>query len=234
MRKLGILGGMGPEATAALFDRIIRFTDAPTDQDHIDTVVLSDPSIPDRTAFLLEKPGSADFTIPLRKLVAQLESLGCSVIAMPCSTAHVLIGEISSPLKSAEILNMPLLTARAVKEAGAQKTAILATDGTVRFGLYEAALSEEGLEAYLPSPVTQADVMACIYDYVKAGVPVPEEVIVRIFAELTREGCDAAILGCTELSCMGLPESVDGIRVVDALDVLARESVRACGGTIRQ
>lgn len=233
MEKLGIVGGMGPEATAALFDRIIRFTDAPTDQDHIDVVILSDPSIPDRTAFLLKKPGSADFTVPLRKLVTQLESLGCTVIAMPCSTAHVLIDEIASPLETAQILNMPQLTAKTVKDSGATKTAILATDGTVRFGLYEKALEAEGVEAYHPSPATQAEVMAAIYTYVKAGVPTPQALVDSIFTELVREGCDSAILGCTELSVIGIPDGLKGIRVVDCLDVLARESVLACGGSLR-
>lgn len=234
MEKLGILGGMGPEATAALFSRIVRATDAPTDQDHLDITILNDPSIPDRTAFLLGKPGSADFTVPLRALAAQLESDGCTVIAMPCSTAHVLIDEISAPLERARILNMPLLTAKAVAEAGARKTAILATDGTVRFGLYEDALKGVGCAAHLPSPATQADVMAVIYDFVKSGTPVPDALIASIFAELEEAGCDAAILGCTELSVIGIPAVLGSVRVIDALDVLAFESVRACGARVKR
>lgn len=233
MEKLGILGGMGPEATASLFSRIVSFTDAATDQEHLDITILNDPSIPDRTAHLLKKPGSADFTAPLQKLAAQLEASGCTVIAMPCSTAHVLIDDIAAPLRRARILNMPRLTAKAVKETGAQKTAILATDGTVRFGLYDQALADEGLASFLPSPATQADVMAVIYDHVKAGVPTPDALVSSIFSELEAEGCDAAILGCTELSVVGIPSAFGSVRVIDALDVLARESVRACGGRVK-
>lgn len=234
MEKLGILGGMGPEATASLFSRIVSFTDAATDQEHLDITILNDPSIPDRTAHLLGKPDSADFTVPLQKLAAQLEDAGCTVIAMPCSTAHVLIDAIAAPLARARILNMPRLTAKAVKASGAQKTAILATDGTVRFGLYEQALADEGLISYLPSPPTQADVMAVIYDHVKAGVPTPRTLISSIFSELEREGCDAAILGCTELSVIDIPPALGAVSVIDALDVLARESVRACGGRLKE
>ncbi len=232
MERLGILGGMGPEATSALFDRIVRFTDAAIDQDHIDIVILNDPSIPDRTAFLLKEEGAKDFTIPLRRMASQLESLGCTVIAMPCSTAHVLIDDIASPLKEAHILNMPQLTAKVAKERGAQKVGILATDGTVRFGLYEQALAEVGICAYLPTPPVQAAVMDVIYGHVKAGIPVPEELTASIFAELEEAECDGAILGCTELSVIGIPDAVDGIMVFDALDVLACESVRACGAKL--
>ena len=128
---------------------------------------------------------------------------------------------------------MPKLAAATAKRTGALRTGILATDGTVRFGLYEQALRAEGITAVLPSPAIQEKVMAVIYDHVKAGRPAPDDLLDDIFADLEAQDCDTTILGCTELSVIGLPESVKGIRVIDALSSLAEGCVAACGAPSR-
>lgn len=232
-KNLGIIGGMGPEATCVLFERIIKRTDAERDQDHINITILNDPSIPDRTAFLLKEEGAEDFTAPIKEKARQLEVSGCDVIAIPCSTSHVLLDDIRTAVDHAQILDMPKLAAVTAKKTGASRAGILATDGTVRFGLYEQALRAEGITAILPSPATQEKVMAVIYDHVKAGHPAPEDLLDDIFADLKAQGCDTAILGCTELSVIDLPESVKGICIIDALNSLAEGCVDACGAPSR-
>ncbi len=232
-KDLGIIGGMGPEATCVLFERIIKGTDAKRDQDHINITILNDPSIPDRTAFLLKKEGAQDFTIPIKEKARQLEALGCEVIAIPCSTSHVLLDDIRTALDHAQLLDMPKLAAASAKRTDASRTGILATDGTVRFGLYEQALRAEGITTVLPSPPIQQKVMAIIYDHVKAGRAVPDGLLDDIFADLEAQGCDTAILGCTELSVIGIPPIVRGIHVIDALSSLAEGCVAACGAPSR-
>lgn len=233
-KNLGIIGGMGPEATCILFERVIKGTDAKRDQDHLNITILNDPSIPDRTAFLLKEEGAQDFTAPIKEKARQLEASGCDVIAIPCSTSHVLLDDIRTAVDHAQILDMPKLAAATAKRTGALRTGILATDGTVRFGLYEQALRAEGITAVLPSPAIQEKVMAVIYDHIKAGRPAPEDLLDDIFADLKAQGCDTAILGCTELSVIDLPESVKGIRVIDALNSLAEGCVDACGAPSRK
>lgn len=227
-KKLGILGGMGPEATASLFERIVKKTPAKSDQEHIDITIFNDPSIPDRTSFLLGCEGAEDFTVPLKIKIKQLEELGCEVIAIPCSTSHVRYNSIASTLTKATLLHMPRIAAHAAKRLGAISAGILATDGTIQFELYQNALLEANIHPSIPSQETQEQVMEIIYSYVKAGKTVPEELKANVLSELQKKGCDSVILGCTELSVIGLPKKWGNLNVIDALDELAQACVDAC------
>ena len=232
-QKLGIIGGMGPAATAELFCRIIQKTSASSDQEHLHIIVDDDPSTPDRTAFLLGQPGAADFTDHVVRTALGLEAQGCEVLAVPCNTTHARYDEITSHLTSSALLHMPRATAIRAKDSGARRVAVLATDGTLKVGVYERALATEGLEQVTPSPAGQETVMELIYDFAKAGKEAPRQLIDFVFNDIARTGCDAAILGCTELSILGIGQVRNGIQVIDALDELARACVTECGGTLR-
>lgn len=228
MKKLGIIGGMGPAATARLFGRIVEFTTVGTDQEYIDVTILSDPAVPDRTGYLLGRAGAVDFVPVLQRKAAALRDLGCEVVAVPCNTSHARLDAIASAAPELTFVPMPDETARFAAAVGCTRPLILATDGTLACDIFQTAAERAGIQCAVPTAKVQPQVMAVIYDYVKAGRPAPEGLVQGLIAHAVEQGADGVILGCTELSTLGLPARCDGLPVIDALDVLAWRSVIAC------
>lgn len=231
MKSLGIIGGLGPMATAYLLQLIIEMTDAKTDQEHLDVIVFDRPSVPDRTAYILDpqKPSP----LPSMQATARtLESLGVSCLCAPCVTSHYFYRELASSV-SVPFLNMPAETAEELKAAGKRKAGILATTGTVSTGLFQNALSACGLEYAVPSEENQKLVMSLIYDEIKAGKSADPAKFHQVSQELYSYGCDCVILGCTELSLIKKSTPL-GHGYLDALEVLAKRSVLACGAPLKK
>ena len=209
-KKLGIIGGLGPAATATLFARVIDLTEAETDQDHLDITILNRPQTPDRTAFILGKSDES-YLPPLHEAALELENLGCEVLATPCVTGHYRSDEWSAGLQTAHLVHMPRETARYLALAGTRCVGIMATDGTGH----------------------AAKVMSIIYDDVKRGRPANMRAFDEVSAHLREQGCDSVILGCTELSVINAPAKSHGMVVVDAMEVLAIRSVQECGAPVK-
>lgn len=232
--KLGIVGGLGPAATVRLMQRVIDFTQASCDQDHLDITVLCRPQIPDRTAYLLGKPGAASFIEPMQDAVRALQDAGCTVLATPCNTAHSRLSDIAAVARAnVRFVHMPAETATYAAQLGCSCCGVLATDGARAAGVYDRALSDAGLRCLWPNEAGQREVMSVIYDEVKAGAPVHPSRIEAMAAALIRQGADGIILGCTELSVLGLSPWQAGVPVIDALDVLAWRCVSECGAPTR-
>lgn len=228
MKKLGVLGGMGPAATAKLFSRIIEFTDVDTDQEHIAITILNKPQIPDRTAYILGK-SEESFVPVLQAMTQELQDAGCEVIAMPCNAAHSHWAEINEGVERATFINMLRETALLLKSLGCSKPGLLATDGIIVSHVFHDELAACGLEAITPDEEHQAQVMGAIYDYVKAGRDIPSGLLDEVCDALMEQGADSLILGCTELAFLGIPLRYKGIPVADTIDVLASRSVIECG-----
>lgn len=226
MNTLGIIGGLGPMATAYFLELIVRMTAAERDQDHLPSITLNLPGIPDRTAYVFDH--SLESPVPRLMAAAKtLEGLGACAIAVPCVTSHCFYEELAASV-SIPWLNAVTETARTLKEEGVRRAGILATSGTVRTGLFQRALEEAGIGWEIPDERGQADVMHLIYQNVKAGKPVELPVFRRVAASLRERGCEALILGCTELSLIKRDYPVGG-DCLDVLEVLARAAVRQCG-----
>lgn len=229
-QRLGILGGMGPQATQDFYQRILDRTDAAKDQEHLPTLIWSDTSMPDRTAAILGGDAEGCY----QRLLAGarlLEGGGCTVLSIPCNTSHYfadrLQGDISIPL-----IHMPRETVGVLAEEGRRKVGILGTDGTIRTGVYQKECTARGIEAVSPPEEVQKLVMSIIYDEIKRGEKGSREKFAVIDRWLHQAGCDSAILGCTELSVYrtyhGLPD-----HYLDAMDVLAQRCITACGYKLR-
>ena len=221
---------MGPQATQDFYQRILDRTDAAKDQEHLPTLIWSDTSMPDRTAAILGGDAEGCY----QRLLAGarlLEGGGCTVLSIPCNTSHYfadrLQGDISIPL-----IHMPRETVGVLAEEGRRKVAILATDGTIRTGVYQKECTARGIEAVSPPEEVQKLVMSIIYDEIKRGEKGSREKFAVIDRWLRQAGCDSAILGCTELSVYrtyhGLPD-----HYLDAMDVLAQRCITACGYKLR-
>lgn len=206
--KLGILGGMGPLATCRLYERIIKSTPAKKDQDHIDMVILNACHTPDRTEAILY--GGKSPLPYLLKGCKDLEEQGCDVIAIPCNTSHYYFDELAAGRK-AEILNMVELTAKKLETAAIEKVYLMATEGTVKTGVYQKYFDKKNIGIIPPTADETAEMMKVIYE-VKAGInPDPSKL-----SDMARKKGAVAVLGCTELS--GL--KFDGLEFVDAMEAL--------------
>ena len=219
---LGIIGGMGPMASALFYDMISSKTDASCDQENLDLILLSHAGMPDRTRAILSKD-EAQIEEVRSKLLADamfLQNAGCTAIAVTCNTAHYFVnmieGEIDIPF-----IHLIRETAEAVaSEFGAKKVAVLATDGTIETRLYQDELSKRGVIAFTPKAEVQALVMHEIYDCIKSGKPADEEIWQKIEEYVKAEGCEAAVLACTELSVVR-KELLLGSFYFDPMDIMA-------------
>lgn len=224
MKRLGIIGGMGPEASCFFYQRITERTQAKKDQEHIDIVLLSHASMPDRTHAILTGE-KEQFLEAIEKDVRDLEHLGVSNIAIPCNTSHYFLEEIQA-CTTVPIINMVEESIKYVTAAnpGIQKIGIMGTDGTLRARTYHRAAEKYGTQAVDPHENAQKDVMSLIYDDIKGGKHGDKSKFDRAYADLKAQGCEAVILACTEISVFKeyypVPEDC-----VDAMDVLVKESI---------
>lgn len=228
--RLGVLGGLGPMATAYYLELVIAMTDARRDQDHPEIIVMNIPSIPDRTAYILGK-SSENPVIPMVQLGQQMKNMGVSVIATPCITAHYFHDQLQSGI-GLPVIHAIRSCAQLLRRAGISSVGLMATDGTVQSGIFQKEVEDAGMKLVLPSQPRQADVMSLIYDYVKAGISPDMALFESVRSELFRNGAQVVVLGCTELSLLKKDYDL-GNGILDALEVLARESVLACGKTVK-
>ena len=223
---LGILGGLGPMATVYFYEMLTEHTKVTRDQDHIDMVISSRATTPDRTAFIL---GQSDEN-PLPVMVEEANRLiraGAEVIVLPCNTAHYFYDELSRQT-GVPIINIITETVSYCAAQGWQKVGILATEGTVKSGAYHEVCRRAGIEAVVPSEAEQAVISDIIYGQIKKGLPVDYDRFFAVADSLRAQGCQTLILGCTELSLLKKSGKLDRY-YTDSLAVLASVTIRACG-----
>ncbi|MGC0272603.1 aspartate/glutamate racemase family protein [Pseudactinotalea sp. Z1739] len=225
---LGILGGMGPAATAAFYTQLVTRTPATRDQDHLRVVMWADPTVPDRTAALT---GAGPSVVPwLERGVRALQASGADVIVSPCNTAHVWLGPVARE-QGVELLSIVDATIERALEVGGSDAAVeaglieagpigvLATSATLGSGLYQQALAERDRAALLPEPPDQERLIEAIYQ-VKVGTTAAlgraAAALAVVCDQLVASGAMTIISACTELSLV-LP----GHRAVPIIDSTA-------------
>lgn len=224
-KLLGVLGGMGPMSSVFFYELLTENTDASCDQEHVDLLLSSRATIPDRTDYIL---GISDDN-PLPSMLEETKRLsdaGCTVIAMTCNTAHYFYEALQAST-SVPILNIGRLAVEEIERRGIKKVGLLATTGTVKTGIYQTACEEKNIECIYPDENDQKTVMSIIYDQVKAGKKVDMAAFKAVSDRLTARGAEILILGCTELSVIRRTELL-GDEYIDPLLVLARECIVSC------
>ncbi|MDD2579627.1 MAG: amino acid racemase [Eubacteriales bacterium] len=228
---LGVIGGLGPLATASFYEQVVRMTDASADQDHLQVMIHSHPEIPDRTRYILD-PDHAVSPVPaLIEAGRMLAALGADRIAIPCITAHYFYDQLSTALPI-PVIHLVGETVRYLRNQSFEKIGLLATDGTVSSRLFQSAADEAGLAIVLPDAVHQQDLMNIIYDQVKAERPVDRQKLTEISGALRQKGAQTIVLGCTELSVVQMRWTL-GPGFHDAMGILARAAVIASGAALR-
>ncbi|CAL9600916.1 aspartate/glutamate racemase family protein [Streptomyces sp. enrichment culture] len=217
---LGILGGMGPLATADFYRRLVARTPAGSDQEHVPVLMWADPAVPDRTAALL---GEGPSPVPaLVEGARWLRRAGVSCVAVPCNTAHAYIEQISKAT-GIEVLDMirAALQAAAGQAPGVARVGVLATRGTRLAELYERAGAVLGVEVIqVPSRVQHAYVDSAIRA-VKAGGDLSdaEHWIAAATETLKEKGAQVAIAACTEIPLISRAAG-QVLPLVDSTDAL--------------
>ena len=230
--RLGVIGGMGPQATNTFYQYIIDRTDARTDQEHLSVLIFSDCAMPDRTAAILGSQAQKDEVYErLLSDARMLEGAGCTAIAVPCNTSHYFLDRVQEQI-SIPIVHMIRETARLLVSQGKKRPGILATDGTIRTGLYQREFAAFGIYAAAPRPAAQKQVMSLIYDDIKAGKAGDPEKFAAFTKDLVEQGCDCAVLACTELSVFANQHHLSPF-YVDAMAVLAQRSIELCHKPLR-
>lgn len=227
-KKLGIIGGLGPSASAFFYHRITTHTEASCDQEHLDIILLSHATLPDRTA-CIQSGDDREIVRLLREDLQTLERLGASNVAIPCNTSHFFLDKIQDAV-SIPVINMihESVLAAARQFPSCRKVGIMATDGTINTGLYHKECERFHLEPVSPSAERQKDVMSLIYEDIKHGTEPDTSKFERVMNEFCDRQCDVVILACTELSIFAETHSIPSI-CLDAMDVLVRESITRSG-----
>lgn len=223
-KTLGIVGGMGAYAGEFFFRLVTERTLAKKDSDHLDVIVSSLSSTPDRTQYIVgascENP-----VYHIQKSIDNLEKCGAEVIAIPCNTAMVYFDRFRMS-DELEVLNIIYQAVNVVNHLKASNVGILATDGTIRSKLYQNECERNGISAVIPNDDEQHVIMHCIYDKLKLGNTKVNK-IYQVFNSML-ERCDLLILGCTELSMIDLSLYKNRDYIIDSSKALAKAAILSC------
>ncbi len=225
MKTIGILGGMGPEATFHLFKLLIKETPAKKDQEHLKIFIYNNPKVPDRTAFILGKGES-----PLPYLIEGVEFLnraGSDIIVMPCNTAHYFYDELSK-ISKGKFLHLLAETAKEIRESNIKEVGILATTGTLKTGLWQKALGDNVNIIYPDEKTQEKLVMEAIYGIngIKAGFKKkPKELLIQAGNILIKNGAKAIVAGCTEVSIV-MERNPFPVPLFEPLKIIAKQAVK--------
>ena len=232
-KTIGILGGMGPEATLDCFAKIIKNTPAKKDQEHLRVIVDSNPKIPDRPAAIIGKGES-----PVPALIEGcrfLQLASADFIIIPCVTAHFFLEEIRREVRLPILSILDVVTETIVREHPQMTTVgLLAISATVNSGLFQKRLAADNIQTLVPDETGQSTVMAAVADIKKTR---PTRSRAQITADLiataeglVSRGARGIVAGCTEIPLTLKPEHL-AVAYFDALTMLARAAIFEAGRT---
>lgn len=220
-----ILGGMGTMATESFVRLINHRTKASKDQEYLNYVLFNHATVPDRTAYILDREQES----PMLYLLDDVEKqnlLKPNFIVLTCNTAHYFFDELQAATEI-PILHMPREAANElVRQNTTGKVAILGTEGSMKAGIYEKEVRQLGFEAVIPDAQLQAKINHLIYHDIKESDYLNKELYYEILAEaVARFDCEKIILGCTELSLMQEYVGENEYPVIDAQSILADQTI---------
>ena len=235
MKKvIGILGGMGPEATADCFDKIIKNTPAAKDQDHLRILIDSNPAVPDRTAAIIGD-GESPVTVMAAGCRA-LQRAGAEFIIIPCVSAHVFLTELQQQTELPILSIFDAVAETITCENPEIKTVgLLGTTGTVKGGLFQKRLNQDGIQTVVPDEEIQTTVMAAAYDIKNAQATrsrseITDDLVAAAesLISMKPDGAQGIIAGCTEIP-LALTQEHLLVPYFDAVNILARAAILEAG-----
>lgn len=223
IKKLGVLGGMGPAASAEFIVRLIAQTPAKKDQEHIPFVLWNDPRVPDRSTSMRN---GDDKPVPyLLEGIKGLKHAGCDLIVIPCNTAHFWFHELS---KHAHIIHIVDSIADALTDINVTNTTIgiMGTQATIELGLYQYRLNKLGWDCIVPTKEEMDTKVQPAIDLIKGGnIFESQSLLVDVIHTLIDRGAKAIVLGCTELPLAIKILNEEGIPIVNSIDSLVKSVI---------
>jgi aspartate racemase len=224
MKRLGIIGGMGPAASAEFVNRLIAQTPAACDQDHVPFVLWNNPQIPDRSTSM--RNGDNRPLPFLLEAIQVLKNAGCSHIVIPCNSAHFwyddlikmgvpithIVDSVASELRNLNLDN--------------QTIGVMGTQGTIEFGIYQNRLTQQGWNCIVPDQYEMDTYVQPAIDLIKAGkIQESQHLLVTVIQNLIDRGAKAVVLGCTELPLAIRITKEDGVPIVNSIDSLVKAAL---------
>lgn len=221
---LGVLGGMGPLATAWFYRRVVEATPSVRDQDHLPIVIWGDPTVPDRSSALL-RPDAPDPTPWLARGARALVAMGAELIAVPCNSAHPFLAQLQMTVDVQVVDIVRVTVDQVVAQMGSgARVAVLCTEGAHRAEIYQRGLAAAGIDLIDLAASDRRRVQAAIVG-VKAGrLSLAQRTLQEFLLDLASARPDLVILGCTELTVLR-DEVGNTYNVLDSATVLATHTV---------
>lgn len=222
MKKIGIIGGLGPLATA----KFMKLIEQELEKQNLNAeiITINDPTTPDRTEYILDnnKPNPIN---KILKMVEKLNKAKVDVIVMPCNTASYFYKEIQENT-NIHFINIVSETVKELKKNKIKKIALLATYGTVKSKIYENLLCKENIKCIIPDKIGMKITADVIYKKVKQNENIKLNNFYKLINELKEEGAEKIIFGCTELSALKQIENINEDYIIDAMEVLAKNTIK--------
>lgn len=226
-KAIGIIGGMGPAATADFFAKLIAATGAKRDQDHLRILIDNNPRVPDRNAAIAGRgpsPGPA-----LSASARGLERSGADCIVIACNTAHAFQAEIEAAI-DVPFLSMIDATVDAALASSAARVGVLAADGCRRAQLYQRAFAARGVEALLLNGEAQAAFMQLIYRIKAGDIGAETRAAMQAHAiHLNARGAQAIVAACTEVP-LALDADAIAVPLINSTDALVFRTIAFARG----
>jgi len=232
-KKLGIIGGMGPQATVYMFNKIVQMTGAKSDKDHIEIFIHNNTLIPDRTRAIVHNDNS-----PVPELIRSakiLQKMGADVLIIPCMTSHYFLKEIQKAIET-PIINAIDKTVTYISNTHDRigSAGILATSGTIQSRLFQRSLLDNDIQPIILSDDAQDNlVMSSIYGKrgIKAGFITPQtkDQLLRACDLLIKKGASLIIAGCTEIP-LAMSQKDIHVPFIDVIEILSSVAIRKCLG----
>ncbi|WP_372525400.1 aspartate/glutamate racemase family protein [Piscinibacter sp.] len=224
---IGILGGMGPVATADFFNKLLEETPAQCDEDHVPVLIQSDPRIPHRPPAILS--GGESPLPALRQSRDRLIAAGATALAMPCNTAHYWYAQLAAdcPVPFLSIVDASCDQLAALAPSGSA-VGVISTRATAVGRVFDAALLARGHTPMYPTDGEMDAVILPAIALVKAGQAARAgQLLAPAVQALLARGAVAVILACTETP-MALDAVASPLRAhcIDTNRALARACVR--------
>ena len=230
-KTIGIIGGMGALATVDMFNKIVTYTEAKNDQEHIPVLIDNNTQIPDRTSFLLGYEGD-DPAKHLIRSAHKLKNSGADFILIACNTAHYFIPKIVEAV-DIEIINGIKETANEVAALNYNAVAVLGTEGFVKHVNYKLYYDEVGVDTIKLTKSEQDSVSSLIYDGIKANNDIDISHFLLTLEQLFSRGAEAFILSCTELPVAFEKYSIRDYNIVDPSLIFAKRAIIKAGAQLK-
>ena len=224
MSIIGVLGGMGPAATADFMAKLVALTPAACDQEHLPVLVASLPHIPDRSKAIL---GDGPDPLPyLMSGIAVLNTAKVGLVVVPCNTSHHWFDAMAKACR-APMLHIARACVAALPASPTMRVSLFATRGAIHSGFYQRELAQRGLHCVVPdADGAQHDVDACIRAVKGGDLALGSACLAAALADAKSHGSQAVIMGCTEIPVAAAQLEDQGLLLVDSSLELARQAVK--------